>query len=444
MKRPKHFPLLIFLLILLTFTGCAGRDLSAMIGKTPSLVTDEETLSGESIITELTEMLNDEETDTLSQYRESAAEQTTAEKETTTQIESGEAEVTSRRFNTLDVPSSSSESLSDSTSSSGTVSQAVDTATAEKITSSKMRLSDIFSNDILSSAAPKKEAHGSEFFNDAVFVGDSIPWYSVNDFYYHDSEGNYGPEGDGMTANIMTAADGGKSASATIHISAQDKLRIANVPMGTTFTIVETDENDYIYVKAEKDVDGSSLETFTDPDRTVTGQIEPNAANNVRFYNKEKPGQNVKILKKDAEDSRNLAGVEFSLYTEEGFNANPKVPKKTGLTTDENGEIDLGRLEAGKYYLVETQAPPGYIPLTSPVEFTVSDTGVTATPPVTVTSSTGNPVVYTLNVTNTRGSELPMTGGEGSRKFMVAGALLMLTGLCFGCALRRRERRFSC
>ena len=185
MKRPKHFPLLIFLLILLTFTGCAGRDLSAMIGKTPSLVTDEETLSGESIITELTEMLNDEETDTLSQYRESAAQQTTSEKETTTQIESGEAEVTSRRFNTLDVPSSSSESSSDSTSSSGTVSQAVDTATAEKITSSKMRLSDIFSNDILSSAAPKKEAHGSEFFNDAVFVGDSI---TVGLEYYVNNE----------------------------------------------------------------------------------------------------------------------------------------------------------------------------------------------------------------------------------------------------------------
>lgn len=174
MKRSKHFPLLIFLLILLTFTGCGGRDLSAMIGKAPTLVTDEESLSGERIITELTEILNDEETDASSQNRESYVTKTTAQAETTTEIESGEATVTSKRFNTLDVPSSSSESSSDSSSSSGKVSQTADSATAEKITSSKMRLSDIFSNDRLSNPVTKKEAHGSEFFNDAVFVGDSI------------------------------------------------------------------------------------------------------------------------------------------------------------------------------------------------------------------------------------------------------------------------------
>ena len=40
------------------------------------------------------------------------------------------------------------------------------------------------------------------------------------------------------------------------------------------------------------------------------------------------------------------------------------------------GQIDLGNLLFDDYYLVETSSPAGYIPLTSPIIITVSDTEV--------------------------------------------------------------------
>ena len=40
------------------------------------------------------------------------------------------------------------------------------------------------------------------------------------------------------------------------------------------------------------------------------------------------------------------------------------------------GHIDLGNLLFDDCYLVETSAPAGYIPLTSPIIITVSDTEV--------------------------------------------------------------------
>lgn len=37
--------------------------------------------------------------------------------------------------------------------------------------------------------------------------------------------------------------------------------------------------------------------------------------------------------------------------------------------------------------------------------------------------------------------ELPSTGGEGTRKFYIFGAFLLLTSLLCGCLIHKRERR---
>ena len=186
MKRSKHFPLLIFLLILLTFTGCTDRDLSAMIGRASSAVTSEESLTSERLITGLTELLQEEETDASSKQTE-----TSSKPEITTKVESGEATLTSKRYNTLDVPGSSAEETSISSFSALSSTDTAGSATTEKDSSSKIRLSDIFKNDILSNPITQKEAHGSEFFNDAVFVGDSI---TVGLEYYVNNERKAGRE----------------------------------------------------------------------------------------------------------------------------------------------------------------------------------------------------------------------------------------------------------
>ena len=51
--------------------------------------------------------------------------------------------------------------------------------------------------------------------------------------------------------------------------------------------------------------------------------------------------------------------------------------------------------------------------------------------------------VYVVQVRDNPGVSLPNTGGFGNMKFTVAGAIMILTALCFGCAFKRRERRFD-
>lgn len=139
-----------------------------------------------------------------------------------------------------------------------------------------------------------------------------------------------------------------------------------------------------------------------------------------------------------------MPGAVFSLYTKSGYDADPKQASKTGLTSDSNGKIELGALARGKYYLVETSAPAGYILLSAPVEITVAASGVTYTQEGSTLPLNGNGIshvegtdLYTLTVTNNAGVELPNTGGPGTRLFTILGSILILGA---GALLWRRRR----
>ena len=137
------------------------------------------------------------------------------------------------------------------------------------------------------------------------------------------------------------------------------------------------------------------------------------------------------------------------LYTESGYQADPKKVSKSDLTSDENGKIELGRLSYGKYFLVETSAPAGYIPLTEPVEITVSASGVTYKQNGNNLSNSGQGVtydleteVYTLKVINNESYELPSTGGSGTDRIYLYGVLL--TGLAgTGLVMKKRRRNVA-
>ena len=97
-------------------------------------------------------------------------------------------------------------------------------------------------------------------------------------------------------------------------------------------------------------------------------------------------GYRVRLVKKDQDTTAGLEGAEFKLYTagENGvqLTADGKIPEdatalKT-VTTDEKGKADLGRLVAGDYWLAETAAPTGYLPLETPIAVTVTADGATA------------------------------------------------------------------
>ncbi len=151
-----------------------------------------------------------------------------------------------------------------------------------------------------------------------VFVGQHIPWYSVNGLYYHDAEGNYIPSSitgdtdeDGLDddGNIPVVTNEGKTATINLTMSSTDAVRVANVPVGTTYTIKENIVPDgYDLVEIVKDVvlmgidpdTGKEIVVDRDMDAyvdltndeeeisEVSGEIVPDRQNNVTFTNQMK------------------------------------------------------------------------------------------------------------------------------------------------------------
>lgn len=87
----------------------------------------------------------------------------------------------------------------------------------------------------------------------------------------------------------------------------------------------------------------------------------------------------------------------------------------TVVTTNDEGKATFNGLADGTYYLVETEAPAGYNPLTGPVEVTVEGS-----------SADTAKLSVTAKVANKTGTTLPSTGGMGTTVFYVLGSVLVL------------------
>lgn len=107
------------------------------------------------------------------------------------------------------------------------------------------------------------------------------------------------------------------------------------------------------------------------------------------------------------------------------------------FTSDENGQFSIKGLGAGTYYLEEIKAPDGgYKLLKDPVEFKIEDTlsQTTMTLESLGISVDGGKLaegvkttgLVSMTVENKRGSELPTTGGIGTRIFYLLGGILVL------------------
>jgi len=92
----------------------------------------------------------------------------------------------------------------------------------------------------------------------------------------------------------------------------------------------------------------------------------------------------------------------------------------TQVTTGATGKFTIQGLDSDTYYLTETAAPDGYNKLADPVTITISAEGK-----INATEGNENGVPE-VKILNQSGSELPSTGGMGTKIFYVVGSILVL------------------
>lgn len=96
----------------------------------------------------------------------------------------------------------------------------------------------------------------------------------------------------------------------------------------------------------------------------------------------------------------------------------------TVLVTDTNGYAEFGGIEAGSYQLEETEAPTGYNKLTSRVDVVVSSTKeIEGEEETVIVDASVNAIA---KVANDSGTQLPETGGLGTKILIALGLIVAL------------------
>lgn len=148
----------------------------------------------------------------------------------------------------------------------------------------------------------------------------------------------------------------------------------------------------------------------------------------------------------DGAQSTKLAGAKFDLYrtatqAEIDAGGTVEIPHTTvkGIkleadqVTDADGVATFEKYEANgtnyDYYLVETQAPSGYNILDKAVKVNFTDDNVAMTNGV-----------YTVEVPNSSGIRLPITGGTGTVIFTIIGIALMVGAVVLFVVSRKKAK----
>lgn len=132
----------------------------------------------------------------------------------------------------------------------------------------------------------------------------------------------------------------------------------------------------------------------------------------------------IDIFKYDqADPTKGLEGAVFELYQKDAENNVIEASKKT-LISGADGKILVDGLDAGTYYLKETQAPDGYVCSTAELE-------------IVIPGSAGADNTVSVRFAN---SQIPHTGGTGTLMFTIGGIALMGTaGLLLVISRKKRK-----
>lgn len=140
---------------------------------------------------------------------------------------------------------------------------------------------------------------------------------------------------------------------------------------------------------------------------------------------------NVRFVKTDGSD-KPLAGASFKLYNKNPTDVNVTDAKViVEGVSGENGIIFLDDLELEmdqNYYLVETGAPDGYIPMPGVENILIKGGGDGPVfTPIRLDWECNEDGTYVITVPNNPGTVLPSTGGPGTAQFIAFGIALMTT-----------------
>ena len=135
---------------------------------------------------------------------------------------------------------------------------------------------------------------------------------------------------------------------------------------------------------------------------------------------------------------RDTSRGKYEAYLEAYLGPAYATTQKNVVTSEINGKLIILGLEAGDYYLKETQAPDGYNKIVGTTKVTVGDTSnvffVIADASgnvVNAETATGDQVRHNYTATravveNSKGVELPSTGGEGTFWLITIGTLMAI------------------
>ena len=117
----------------------------------------------------------------------------------------------------------------------------------------------------------------------------------------------------------------------------------------------------------------------------------------------------------------------------------------TKMSPAKGGALTVKGLEEGTYYLEELSTVSGYHLLKKPAEIKITanrgDNTYTGTKDqYTGTINDGTDSYFGLTVNNTKGFELPSTGGAGILLFVLAGAIVLAAGCGYYVASSRKNR----
>lgn len=161
----------------------------------------------------------------------------------------------------------------------------------------------------------------------------------------------------------------------------------------------------------------------------------------------------IDLTKKDANDGKGLNGAEFKLsdgndgnidfvVNNNGIIVNESTALPTIKIDEVDGKLIIKGLPAGTYTLTETKSPEGYTLLTQPITIVIN-----ANADGTFDSATidGTPIesgvvngIVPVEVKNSKGFNLPATGGMGTYLFTIGGIVIMAGAAFALIAMKKR------